>query len=132
MEYRDRIIFIDTETGGLHPAYHSLLSVGLVEWESGNILQTKEILVDDGELKATDEALAINKIDLSRHRESAISQKETVQEILSFIDKALVEKVPDIQLRTWRVPFAMVPSEKEPRLKEIADYSDGILALMGD
>ena len=81
----DKIIFIDTETGGLHPSHHSLLSIGLVEWEKGELMQTKEILVDDGELKATDEALAINKIDLKSHRESAISPKEAIQQILSFI-----------------------------------------------
>jgi DNA polymerase-3 subunit epsilon len=85
MKNHDKIVFIDTETGGLHPAYHSLLSVGLVEWENGKIIQTKEILVDDGELKTTEEALAINQIDLKSHRESAISQKEAIQEILSFI-----------------------------------------------
>ena len=56
-----------------------------MEWEKGQIVQTKEILVNDGELKATDEALAINNIDLKSHRESAISQEEAIQEILSFI-----------------------------------------------
>ena len=85
MKNPDKIIFIDTETGGMHPAHHSLLSVGLVEWEQGNIIQTKEILVDDGELKATEEALAINRIDLISHRESAISQQKAIQEILTFI-----------------------------------------------
>lgn len=81
----DKIVFIDTETGGLNPAHHSLLSIGLVEWDKGETIQTKEILVDDGELKATDTALAINKIDLKNHRESAISQNEAIQEVLAFI-----------------------------------------------
>ena len=85
MNTHDKVVFIDTETGGLNPAYHSLLSIGLVEWKKGKIIQTKEILVADGELKATDAALAINKIDLNSHRESAISQNEAIQEILSFI-----------------------------------------------
>jgi DNA polymerase-3 subunit epsilon len=85
MKNHDKIVFIDTETGGLHPAHHSLLSIGLVEWQNGRISQTKEILVDDGELKATEAALAINKIDLNSHRESAISPNEAIQGILSFI-----------------------------------------------
>lgn len=85
MKNFDKIVFIDTETGGLHPSHHSLLSIGLVEWENGKINQTKEILVDDGELKATEAALAINKIDLNSHKESAISPEEAVQEVLSFI-----------------------------------------------
>ena len=29
-----RLLFIDTETGGLNPEKHSLLSVGFVVWDS--------------------------------------------------------------------------------------------------
>ena len=85
MTNQNKIIFIDTETGGLHPAHHSLLSIALVEWVNGEIIQTTEILVDDGELKATEAALAINKIDLKSHKASAFSPQEAIQEILTFI-----------------------------------------------
>ena len=54
------------------------------------------------------------------------------EEILSSIKENLKGRIPDIQMRDWRVPFALSPTEKEPRLKEIAAYSDGVLALMGD
>jgi hypothetical protein len=52
--------------------------------------------------------------------------------LLSHIEEALTSEVPDIELRTWRVPFAASPEEKAPRLKEMAGYSDGVFALMGD
>ena len=52
--------------------------------------------------------------------------------LLSHIEEALRSVIPDIELRTWSVPFAASPEQKAPRLKEIAAYSDGVLALMGD
>lgn len=52
--------------------------------------------------------------------------------LLSHIEEALTSEIPNIELRTWRVPFAASPEEKAPRLKEIAQYSDGVFALMGD
>ena len=54
------------------------------------------------------------------------------EEIISYIKEELQSRVPNIRLRDWRVPFALSPGKKEPRLKEIAEYSDGVLALMGD
>ena len=81
-----KIVFIDTETGGLDPAVHSLLSVGLVEWDHSEIKKTKEILINDGELNVTEAALAINRIDPDSHKVNAISPSKAVQEILLFIE----------------------------------------------
>lgn len=86
MKKHGKIVFIDTETGGLDPRIHSLLSIGLVEWDHSEITNTKEILVNDGELNVTDAALAINKIDLDNHKVNAISPSKAIQEILQFID----------------------------------------------
>jgi DNA polymerase III epsilon subunit-like protein len=86
MNKQGKIIFIDTETGGLDPGYHSLLSIGLAEWEDAVIKKTKEILINDGELKVTDAALAINKIDLDSHKVNAISPAKAIEEILAFIE----------------------------------------------
>jgi DNA polymerase III epsilon subunit-like protein len=86
MKKRGKLFFIDTETGGLDPRYHSLLSIGLVEWEDAVITKTKEILINDGELKVTDAALAINKIDLNSHKVKAIPPAKAIEEILAFIE----------------------------------------------
>lgn len=86
MKNHDKILFIDTETGGLDPGYHSLLSIGLVEWEDSKITRTKEILINDGKLNVTDAALAINKIDLNSHKANAITPNKAVLEILHFIE----------------------------------------------
>jgi DNA polymerase III subunit epsilon len=83
----DRLLFIDTETGGLAPDKHSLLSIGLVAWEDMKIIDSREILINDGVLSTTPEALFINKIDIERHRQTAISPAQAVREILSFTGK---------------------------------------------
>lgn len=82
----EKILFIDTETGGLDPGYHSLLSIGLVQWEDSKITRTKEIHINDGRLNVTDEALTINNIDLNSHKVHAVDQKKAIQEILLFIE----------------------------------------------
>jgi DNA polymerase III subunit epsilon len=83
----DRLLFIDTETGGLDPDKHSLLSIAFVIWEDKEIIDSKEILINDGILSVTEEALAINKIDIEKHKQSAVSSSQAVDEILSFIGK---------------------------------------------
>lgn len=54
------IVVVDTETGGLDPLHHSLLSVGLV---SGDGRRTLEFYVAEPEIVALPASLAINRID---------------------------------------------------------------------
>ena len=84
---KDRLLFIDTETGGLDPEKHSLLSLALVIWEDMEIIDSKEILINDGILSATDEALSINRIDLEKHKKSALPPSQAIEGILSFISE---------------------------------------------
>jgi len=81
------LLFIDTETGGLDPDKHSLLSLAMVIWEDMEIIDSKEILINDGILSVTAEALSINKIDIEKHKQSAISSSQAMDEIFSFIGK---------------------------------------------
>jgi DNA polymerase III subunit epsilon len=83
----DRLLFIDTETGGLDPDKHSLLSLAMVIWEDMEIIDSQEILINDGILSATKEALSINKIDLEKHKQSAISSSQAIEKIFLFISK---------------------------------------------
>ncbi|WP_431211438.1 hypothetical protein ACQ86N_37190 [Puia sp. P3] len=71
----DRILFIDTETGGTDPANNSLLSLGLVVWKASEIGASLEILIDDGVLNVTEKALGINRINLQEHRKKAVSPR---------------------------------------------------------
>lgn len=83
----ERLLFIDTETGGLAPDKHSLLSLAMVIWEDGKIIDSQEVLINDGILSVTEEALSINRIDLEKHKQSAVSSSRAMDEILLFIGK---------------------------------------------
>jgi DNA polymerase III subunit epsilon len=83
----DRLLFIDTETGGLDPGNHSLLSLAMVIWEDREILDSMEVLINDGVLSVTEEGLSVNKIDIEKHKQSAVSSSQAMDEILLFIRK---------------------------------------------
>ena len=74
-----RLLFIDTETGGLDPQKHSLLTIGVVVWDKNQgELFSDEYAVNSDEFIITKSALRINHFDEEKHRESAISPKEIV------------------------------------------------------
>lgn len=81
----NRLLFIDTETGGLDPDKHSLLSVAMVVWDNMKIIHSEELLINDGILSVTKTALAINCIDLEKHKLSAMSQSQAIEKILLII-----------------------------------------------
>jgi len=83
----DRLLFIDTETGGLDPDKHSLLTLALVVWEDRNIIDSLEIAVNDGINCVTQEALSINKIDIGKHLQTALSLPEAMDQVMSFTGK---------------------------------------------
>jgi len=88
----DRLLFIDTETGGLNPDKHSLLSLAMVVWEDMEIIDSQELLVNDEKLSVTEEALSINKIDIEKHKQSAISSNQAIEQIFLFINKHFPEQ----------------------------------------
>lgn len=79
-----KLLFADTETGGLEPESSSLLSVGLVVWENGNIINEKEILLKENNLKLSDKAMGINKIDINAHITKAVEHNEAIRLIKDF------------------------------------------------
>src|ERR1700755_581720 len=82
----DTILFIDTETGGIDPASHRLLSLALVVWKEMEIRASLEILIDDGVGSVTEKALAINGIDLDQHRKTAVSAAITIRQLDQFLN----------------------------------------------
>ena len=66
-----RLLFIDTETGGVDPNKHSLLSIGLVVWDSyDGLIYEKEYYVKQREYVITQTARQINKISLEDLRKA--------------------------------------------------------------
>ena len=82
----DKILFIDTETGGIDSASHSLLSLALVVWKELEVRASIEILVNDGVLNVTEKALEINGINLSEHKKKAVSPTLALQQFDQFLD----------------------------------------------
>ncbi|SRR5260221_12110259 len=83
----DRILFIDTETGGLDPLKNSLLSVAFVVWQEFKIIGTKEIFINDGILNVTSESFEINKIDLKKHKKISFNPQDAIKELDNFLNQ---------------------------------------------
>lgn len=81
-----KLLFLDTETGGIDPQKHSLLSIGMMVWENGFFCARKLINVNDGVNVCTKEALSINKINIDEHIKNGISPKEAINEMIDFIE----------------------------------------------
>ena len=82
----NRFVFIDTETGGTIPEKHSLLSIGLVVWDSLNgKLAEKELFVKNDAYIVTKEAKKINKFDEAFHNTIAESPEIVIKNMLSFL-----------------------------------------------
>lgn len=59
-----KLLFIDTETGGLDPKKHSLLTIGMCVMVEGNIVDKLEIKLKQDTYTVTSTALNVNKINL--------------------------------------------------------------------
>src|SRR5687768_3005895 len=80
-----RLLIIDTETGGIDPSVHSLLSLAAVVWEDGRLGGSVEILVAEPVISVSPEAMRINRIDLGVHGQKALSTAEAVAAFEAFI-----------------------------------------------
>lgn len=80
-----KILFIDTETGGLDATKHSLLTIALAVYSNGKILAEKDWLVKHDEYVVTAKALEVNNIDIVCHNAIAVESRAVVQEIIQFI-----------------------------------------------
>lgn len=91
-----KILFIDTETGGLNPEKHSLLTVALAVYNDNKIIDIKEIAIKHREYVVTPKALEVNNINLVEHDKQSISSKDAVNEIIKFIKENFGEEKPVI------------------------------------
>ncbi len=80
-----RLLFIDTETGGVNPNKHSLLSIGMVAWDVElGIIDSIELFVKNNSYIFTKEAQKINKFNKTEHEKKAITHKKIIEEIKRF------------------------------------------------
>jgi DNA polymerase III epsilon subunit-like protein len=80
-------LFLDTETGGLDPGKHSLLSIGLVVGDEGVVRHSLEILVKHETYVVSGGGLKVNRIDLVKHDAVALEPTEAVAVLDVFLQQ---------------------------------------------
>ena len=76
------VIIIDTETGGLDPLKHSLMTIGLV---SGDGRMQVEITVAEPEIIADPRALAVNRLDPVAVASDGVSPEQARDQVDAFL-----------------------------------------------
>jgi DNA polymerase-3 subunit epsilon len=69
---RDRLLVLDTETGGLDPDRYSILSVGAVVWDDGVLGEELDLPIAEASIVTDPTSLAINQIDPQIHSITAL------------------------------------------------------------
>jgi len=83
----ERLYFIDTETTGLLPRVHEIISFGLIIAEDGQIIEEKEIFLKPEQLEKADPvALRINGYQ-SEKWSGALSQRDALSQIAELLTK---------------------------------------------
>lgn len=83
----NHVIFCDTETGGLDPFKHDILTVALVDWRDGVIGDSVEYKVVADPKRVTTEALAVNRIDLKAHNAKGLPAVNVAFAMREWISK---------------------------------------------
>lgn len=79
-----RLIVLDTETGGLDPSRHPILTIGAVAWQDGELGERAEWKLYAPPQFVDPQALAVNGIDIEAHNREAIRPDEAAQALLRF------------------------------------------------
>jgi DNA polymerase III epsilon subunit-like protein len=80
-----RLLVLDTETGGIDPISHSILSIGAAVWDDGTIRGEFETLIAEPVLTVTPRALEINNINLVEHCKLGVPPDEAMQRFRLFL-----------------------------------------------
>jgi DNA polymerase III epsilon subunit-like protein len=80
-----KLLVLDTETGGVDPDRHSLLSIGAVVWEDGRQGAELEVLVAEPDFIVTARAMEINRIDLVAHSRQAVAPADALAILTRFV-----------------------------------------------
>ena len=87
----------------------------------GKVSRTPQSLVSPGLGKLTGKKIGI-----------LWNGKPMGEVLLPFVEEALKKQLPNTEIRKWIVPISQSDDLKAPKIKEIAEYADGVIALVGD
>jgi DNA polymerase III epsilon subunit-like protein len=79
------VLFIDVETGGLEKE-SSLLSIGVVRWEDGNVTHEQEFFLRHKMYHVTAEGLGVNRIQLPAHHLIAHTPQEVAKMLKGWVE----------------------------------------------
>lgn len=82
-----KLLVIDTETGGLDPATHSILSVGAIVWEDGKLGDSFEVYVLEPKLQIDNKAMEVNRISLPWLHQHGLNPVDAVKQFVGFIGR---------------------------------------------
>lgn len=89
---KEKILWMDCETGGLFPGTHSLLTIAMAITDSElNIIKEHEWKIKSTDYRISAYALKVNNIDLVKHNEEAQEPYEVISEIQEFIKEGFDE-----------------------------------------
>lgn len=101
----NRLLFIDTETGGLDPQKHSLLSIGVVVWDaSEGELFSDEYYIRSEKYSVTKTAARLNHFNEYIQRELALDPDCVVEKLIA-IKEQYFREYPSIPLAGHNVSF---------------------------
>lgn len=86
-------LFLDTETGGLDPRTHSLLTLGLVVGDAAGVKDSLEIAVKHEPYVVSGGGMKVNRIDLVAHHEHGVSPAGALDLLDGFLDKHFPKQV---------------------------------------
>jgi len=99
------MLFLDTETGGLEPRRHSLLSLGLVVGEGPRVVNSLEILVRHEPYVVSAGGMKVNRINLVEHFEAALEPPVALAVLDVFLDQHFPHLCKPIVLAGHNVGF---------------------------
>lgn len=87
-------IFIDTETTGLSPKKHQILTIGMVITDENlkPVFEKEYLVRKESWSEVNPFALRVNKIDLSKHNPIAVPEKKACERIIEDIEKVTGQK----------------------------------------
>lgn len=87
-----KLLVIDTETGGLDPSIHSILSVGAIVWEDGKLGDSFEVYVLEPNLQVDNKAMEVNRISLPWLHQHGLNPADAVMQLVDFIGRNFKEQ----------------------------------------
>lgn len=122
-----RIPIIDTETGGLDPQEHSLLSFAVSFWPPSTPGPTLDVRVRENPYRVTPGALKVNKIDLIEHDAVAVEPATAWAQLIAFLSgqKDLLKVAGRYVVGYHNAPFDIAYMQRLHRLAgETAPWED--------